>query len=45
MRICCYILLSAMLFSACRSSEKESKINDVESWIGKEIKFPAELFC
>ena len=37
-----YILLCIMLFSACRSFEKESKINDVRSWIGKEIKFPVD---
>lgn len=42
MRINGCILLCCMLLSACRSSEKENKISDVRSWIGKEIEFPID---
>lgn len=44
MRINGCILFCFMLLSACRSSEKESKTNDVRSWIGKELRFPIDGF-
>lgn len=41
MRIC-GLLFCMMLLTSCRDVEKESKIADVESWIGKEIQFPTD---
>lgn len=36
------ILLCIVLLFACRNSEKERRVNDVRSWIGRKIEFPAE---
>lgn len=36
------ILLCIVLLVACGNSEKERRINDVRSWIGRKIEFPVD---
>ena len=44
-RIVIVITFSTIYFSSCKNVHRESAEKIVKEWIGKEIRFPQELYC